>query len=85
MLGALIAEASRDPELSHALRQRVGEPRRREIAARLRADGARLTVPVDVAIDLLVGPVYHRALVVDEGPLEPALVDAVIDAVVARD
>ncbi|HKE77093.1 MAG TPA: DHA2 family efflux MFS transporter permease subunit [Acidimicrobiales bacterium] len=85
VLGALIAEASRDPELSHALRQRVGEPRRREIAARLRADGPQLTVPVEVAIDLLVGPVYHRTLVVDDGPLDPALVDAVVDAVVAPD
>jgi len=40
-------------------------------------------VPVDVAIDLLVGPVYHRAIVVAEGPVDPALVDAVVDAVVA--
>jgi EmrB/QacA subfamily drug resistance transporter len=83
VLGALIAEASADPELSDALRQRVGEPRRREIAERLGADGSQLTVPVDVAIDLLVGPVYHRAIVVAEGPVDPALVDAVVDAVVA--
>jgi hypothetical protein len=27
--------------------------------------------------------VYHRAIVVAEGPVDPALVDAVVDAVVA--
>jgi DNA-binding transcriptional regulator YbjK len=85
VIGALIAEASSNAELSDALRQRVGEPRRREIAERLGADGSQLTVPIDVAIDLLVGPVYHRVLVVDEGPVDPALVDAVVDAVLARD
>lgn len=41
-------------------------------------------MPVEVAIDLVVGPVYHRALIVD-GPIEAGLVDAIVDAVVATD
>jgi EmrB/QacA subfamily drug resistance transporter len=84
VLGALIAEASSNAELSTALRQRVGEPRRRELADRLRADATRLNVPVEVAIDQLVGPVYHRALIVGE-PVDDDLVDGIVAAVVATD
>ena len=82
VMGALVAEAAADPELAAALRERVGEPRRREVAARLRADGQQLAAPVDAALDQLMGPLYHRALIVD-APIDDALVDAVVDAVVA--
>ena len=83
ILGALISESASDPELGRALRERVGAPRRAEIAKRLAASPDRLKVPIDAAIDQLVGPLYHRALIV-EAPIDDALVNAVVDSVVVR-
>ena len=50
-----MAEASSDPALAAALRERVGDPRRRELTVRLEADGSMLRVPVDATLDQLMG------------------------------
>ncbi len=73
ILGALISESASDPELGRALRERVGAPRRAEIARRLEAAPDQLKVPIDAAIDQLIGPIYHRALIV-EAPIDDDLV-----------
>lgn len=83
VLGALVAEASSDPALADALRQRVTEPRRRELAERLNTDADKLEQPVGVAIDLLVGPVYYRTLIAGI-PVDDVFVDAVVATVVTR-
>ena len=62
-----MAEASSDPALAAALRGRVGDPRRRELTVRLEADGSMLRVPVDATLDQLMGPLYHRALIIEAG------------------
>ena len=80
ILGALISESASDPELGRALRDRVGAPRRAEIARRLAAAPDQLKVPIDAAIDQLIGPIYHRALIVD-APIDDDLVNAVVDSV----
>jgi EmrB/QacA subfamily drug resistance transporter len=81
ILGALVAEAASDPELARALRERVVGPRRAEVTARLNIDAGRLRVAPDVAIDQLVGPLFHRALIVDS-PIDEALLDAAVAGVV---
>ena len=82
VLGALVTEASSDPELAEALRTRVSDPRRLELATRLNADHDRLAVPVGAAIDQLVGPVYYRALITGL-PVDGIFVDAVVSSVIA--
>ena len=37
-------------------------------------------VPIDAAIDQLVGPIYYRALIVDAA-VDERLVDAVVDGI----
>jgi hypothetical protein len=37
---------------------------------------------VDAALDQLMGPLYHRALIV-EAPIDDALIDAIVDGLVA--
>lgn len=82
VLGALIAEAASDPELAAALRAKVVEPRRAALAARLAREPQALTVPVEAAVDLLVGPIYHRALIAGAPP-DDDFVDAITAAVLA--
>ena len=43
-----------------------------------------LAVPVDSALDQLVGPVFYRSLILDE-TVDDALVAAVVDAVIRGD
>ncbi len=81
VLGVLVSEGSRDPELAAQLRERITERRRRELATRLNEDHERLRVPMDIALDTLVGPLWYRAVVVGRVP-DDMLIDAVIDAVV---
>ncbi|MBV9952099.1 MAG: DHA2 family efflux MFS transporter permease subunit [Acidimicrobiia bacterium] len=82
VLGALISEAARDPELAASLRERVVDPRRAELAERLQRDPDALKVPPDAAVDILVGPLYHRALFSDE-PLGEDLVRTIVGTVLA--
>jgi EmrB/QacA subfamily drug resistance transporter len=80
VLGILVAEAATSPELAAAFRERVVGPRRAELAARLARDPAALRVPVDAALDLIVGPLFHRALIAD-APLDRDFLDASLAAV----
>jgi AcrR family transcriptional regulator len=63
VLGALIGEASSDPALATALRERVVAPRRAELVARLSQEPDRLAVPIGDAVDQVVGPLYFRTLI----------------------
>jgi AcrR family transcriptional regulator len=60
----LIAEALHDNELAHDLRERLIRPRIDEFNARMRraqADGQLAAdADLDVALDLIYGPIYHR-------------------------
>jgi hypothetical protein len=81
VLTTLVAEAASDPELGEALRRRILAPWRSELSARLAADRDRLAVPVDAALDMLVGPIHHRAVVVGQ-PVDDALLDALVTTLV---
>ncbi|OLT25806.1 TetR family transcriptional regulator [Nocardiopsis sp. CNR-923] len=60
----VISEALHDPELAHDLRERLIEPRIAQFKERMRrAQRQGLLDPdadLDVALDLLYGPLYHR-------------------------
>jgi AcrR family transcriptional regulator len=75
VLSSLIAEAQFDPELAEAYRQRLLGPRRtavRNAIERMIAIG-RLDpdLDMDMAIDLLLGPLYQR-LLLGHAPLDDA-------------
>jgi AcrR family transcriptional regulator len=87
----LVAEARRSAELAEALVTRHRDPRREAGAAMLRRAVERGELPPDVdtelALDLLAGPLYLRA-VVPSGALDATyaerLTDAFLRAVQAR-
>jgi AcrR family transcriptional regulator len=60
----LIAEAFHDPDLARDLRERLIEPRIAKFKQRLRQAQQHGQLPpdanLDVALDLLYGPIYHR-------------------------
>ena len=64
ILTALLAEAQNDPEFGQAYRAHFVEPRRDQARAVFSRAIARGEIPdgvdVEVAIDLLWGPLYHR-------------------------
>ncbi len=64
ILTALLAEAQNDPEFGQAYRAHFIEPRRDQARAAFSRAIARGEIPagtdVEVAIDLLWGPLYHR-------------------------
>ena len=64
ILTALLAEAQNDPEFGRAYRAHFVEPRRDQARAVFSRAIARGEIPdgvdVEVAIDLLWGPLYHR-------------------------
>jgi AcrR family transcriptional regulator len=68
--GELIAQAARDPALADALRSRLLAPRRAALIHMIDRGVARGELPANidrpVLADLLVGPLYHRALVSGE-------------------
>lgn len=78
---ALRLEKERDPELQARLRERFLEPRLADLKAiltRAKKRGEIDTVPpVEVALSLVTGPLYHRAYNLDE-PLTPAFVKTTI-------
>jgi EmrB/QacA subfamily drug resistance transporter len=82
VLAALVAEAACNPEFAMSLRNRVVEPRRAEIAARMNLEPQHLQVPLNAAVDQLVGPIYHRALFAD-GVIDDELLDSIVSSVVA--
>jgi AcrR family transcriptional regulator len=83
VLGALVTRARTDDSFARELDQRLVQPRRDRARPIFQRAIARGELPedtdVELALDLLYGPVYHRFL---QGhlPLTPAFVEAVIDA-----
>jgi len=86
ILAALVAEAKNDPEFGRAYRARFVEPRRdqaRVMFARAVARGEiSATTDVEVAIDLLWGPLYHR-LFHGHAPLNDRFARRSVDTVLA--
>jgi AcrR family transcriptional regulator len=82
VIGTLIAEAAKDPDLEESLRARLVRPLQQELRARLEAGKARgeLHESVDCAVvaDLLDGPVYFRALITGDPP-DASVVDPLLD------
>jgi AcrR family transcriptional regulator len=74
---ALSIEKRRNPELAAALKERFLKPRLAQLRAILLRAKERGEVdtfpPVDVALSLVVGPIYHRAFHLGE-PISPAFV-----------
>ena len=85
VIGALITEAQTDPVFAEQYRERFVEPRRnqaRPILARA-IDRGELpaTTDVELALDLLYGPLYHR-LLHGHAPLSELFLRRLIDTVV---
>ncbi len=81
MVGATVS----NPPLAQHYREQVLTPRRARIAAILRAGVAagevRDGVDVDLAIDLVVGPLLYRIVFSGDEPVAPAHAAALVDAV----
>ena len=79
---ALLAEARTDPAFAAEYQRRILEPRRdqaRMIFAHALARGEiSAETKIEVAIDLLYGPLYHR-LLHGHAPLDDEFVDDVVD------
>jgi AcrR family transcriptional regulator len=82
VIAALLAKTRADPAFAAEYRQRVIEPRRdqaREIFHRAIERGElRAGVDLEVALDLIYGPLYLR-LLQGHAPLDDAFVEAAID------
>ena len=79
VLGVLVAEAGTDPDLAHALRERVLGPRRRELAERLERDDGSFG-STDAALDRLFGPLFYRAVIMG-APIDDRFIDSVLSSV----
>ncbi len=79
---ALMSEMQDDPEFADMVRERLLGPQLAAIADRLRAaqhaGQLRADLDLSVAVELLVGPLYHRWLL-RTAPLTEAYADAVTD------
>jgi AcrR family transcriptional regulator len=86
IIGGLIGEAAKDPDLAAALRERMLRPGRaafEELIARADARGElRDGVDHDILVDLLVGPLIYR-LVVSGEPVGVLVAEDVLDIVLA--
>jgi AcrR family transcriptional regulator len=82
VIAALLTEARTDPVFAAEYRRHVIQPRRgqaREIFERAIARGEiPADLDVEVALDLVYGPLYHR-LLQGHAPLDDAFVQAVVD------
>ncbi len=82
VLAALLTEAQSDPVFAIEYRQRFVEPRRDQARALFQRAVERGEIPkdtkVDVALDLLYGPLYHR-LLHGHAPLTDRFVRDVVD------
>jgi AcrR family transcriptional regulator len=80
----VLAEAHSDPELSEAIRCRTITPRRDALKTVLRrgveTGVIRSDVDLDLAVDVLVGPLVKRTLL-DATPVPPALPGRLVDLV----
>jgi AcrR family transcriptional regulator len=81
-IAALVTEAQTDPAFASEYRARFVEPRRDQARAIFRGAIERGEIPADtkieVALDLLYGPIYHR-LLHGHAPLNDQFVRDVID------
>jgi AcrR family transcriptional regulator len=86
VLAALLTEAQADPAFAVEYRRRVLEPRRELARAVLHRAIDRGEIPattkIEVTLDLLYGPLYHR-LLHGHAPLNDRFVRDVIDIVLA--
>ncbi|HVW45120.1 MAG TPA: TetR/AcrR family transcriptional regulator [Amycolatopsis sp.] len=82
VIAALLTEAQTDPVFAAEYRHRLLEPRRDQARAVFRRAIERGEIPartkVDVALDLLYGPLYHR-LLHGHAPLNDRFVKDVVD------
>jgi AcrR family transcriptional regulator len=86
VIAALIAEAQTDPTFGEQYRERFVEPRRaqaRPILARAIERGELpATTDLELALDLLYGPLYHR-LLHGHAPLDQSFLGDLVDTVLA--
>jgi AcrR family transcriptional regulator len=86
VMAALLVQVQSDAEFAEEYRERFVEPRRdqaREIFARAISRGeVSAGTDVEVALDLLYGPVYHR-LLHGHGPLNDRFARGLVDGVIA--
>jgi Transcriptional regulator len=86
VIAALIAEAQTDPAFAEQYRERFVEPRRaqaRPILARAIERGELpATTDLELALDLLYGPLYHR-LLHGHAPLNERFLRDLVDTVLA--
>jgi len=84
VIAAFVTEAQTNPAFEEQYRTRFVEPRREQGRAAFARAAARGEIPtginVEVALDMLYGPIYHRFLH-RHAPLTDRFVTAVIDAV----
>jgi hypothetical protein len=84
VVAALLTEAQTDPVFAAEYRERFVEPRRQQARDIFRRAIERGEIPADtkveVALDLLYGPLYHR-LLHGHAPLNDRFVREVIDMV----
>src|SRR5215210_4423605 len=86
VIAALVTEAQSDPQFARAYRTRFVEPRRDAMRATFARAAQRGEVPaqldVEVAVDLIYGPLYHR-LLHGHAPLSSRFGQAVVDMALA--
>jgi AcrR family transcriptional regulator len=84
VVAALLTEAQTDPKFADEYHSRVLEPRRAEARAVLQRAVDRGDIPaatkMEVALDLLYGPIYHR-LLHGHAPVNDRFVRDVVDMV----
>jgi Tetracyclin repressor-like, C-terminal domain len=86
VIAALVAEAQADPVFAEQYRERFVEPRRaqaRPILARAIERGELpATTDIELALDLLYGPLYHR-LLHGHAPLNDRFLRDLVDTALA--
>jgi AcrR family transcriptional regulator len=86
LVGALVSEMVREPDLAHALRDGFLAARRSAARAALERAQERGEVPaevdLEVPVDLLAAPFYYRALITGD-PVDDGYAATVVDAVLA--
>ena len=86
VIAALITEAQTDPEFGAVYRARFVERRREPARALFRRAIERAEIPaetdVEIALDLIFGPIYHR-LLHGHAPLTDRFVEAAVDSALA--
>ena len=82
VVAALLMEGRTDPGFSAEYQRRMVEPRREQARAIFTQAIERAEIPaetnVEVAIDLVYGPLYHR-LLIGHAPLDDQFVEDIVD------